>query len=711
MKKVAAWVLLASFLLPLAPIQADEPVMPQSEEVAVEQVPVDLETTLSAPLEEASAEQGTSTPNILVDATSTTEATSTVPAVEELVEETFLPEEVIVKLDNASDATLDAIEATPGITITDILADDTIIIQATSTAEVAVDFLENLPSVEYAEPSYDRLPFTIPTNDTFKDLLWAIENTGQDVDNVTGTAGADIDGLAAWNLSLGTSTTVAVIDSGVMYTHPDLANNMWDGSNCVNDLGVPVTGGCAFGYDFADNDTNPFPVLASSSPSHGTHVAGTIAAMRNNEAGIAGVAPSTKIMAIRFDFNTASEIKAIDFARENGVRIINASYGGTSSSTPEYDAIKRFTDAGGIFIAAAGNSADDSDSDPIYPAAYNLPGIISVAATDQEDRLSSFSNFGLETIDIGAPGVNIYSTYISNSELATYEFLDGTSMAAPHVAGTAALIKSRCPSLTSTQIHNAILNGGDAIDALSSMVVSGKRLNSYGALLAAGNLDTMPPIITLNGSANISLTAGDTYNELGATTLDCSDGATEVSIGGDSVNTSSAGTYVVTYSTTDTASNQSQVVRTVTVSAAAVVSSGGGGGGGGGGKKKSSKKTEVKKTKAKKESAAKTTSARKTAPKGFSTSVSAPAPTPVVQKTQPVVQTPSITRQLILGSMGTDVTALQNALLRAGVYAGPVTGYFGPMTQAAVRAYQTRNGLAPVGIVGPQTRAILNLAL
>jgi subtilisin family serine protease len=230
---------------------------------------------------------------------------------------------------------------------------------------------------------------------------------------------------------------VAVIDTGVAYDHPDLVNSLWDGSACKSDTNA-VLGGCQHGYDFENNDKIPLP----SSDSHGTHIAGTIAAQMNNGIGIAGVAPQTKIMAIRSSLTTANIIMGMNFAKNNGAKIINASWGSENPAFANdallFNAIRDFP---GIFITAAGNGGDDGDGDdnestPFYPSNYTLPNIISVAATDDDDDLSGFSNYGSTSVDVGAPGVSIFSTIIGDN----YGYMSGTSMATPHVAGVAGLL-------------------------------------------------------------------------------------------------------------------------------------------------------------------------------------------------------------------------------------------------------------------------------
>lgn len=269
-------------------------------------------------------------------------------------------------------------------------------------ASQAIAALEAREDVVYVEPNYRYTVAALNINDTYANSLWGLEK---------------IDVSTAWSYEgvSASGTIVAVIDTGAAYNHPDLVGNMWDGSQCVNENGVSIQGGCKYGYDFADNDTDPSPKLFLSTYNegpHGTHVAGTIAATKNNGEGIAGVAPRARIMALKSELYSDEIIRAIAFARENGAKVINASYEGTGWSLSMRNAIQAFP---GLVIAASGNSGNDLDVSPSYPCAYGLSNIICVGATDSNDALTSWSNYGSTTVDIVAPGNDIFSTVFSTT--------------------------------------------------------------------------------------------------------------------------------------------------------------------------------------------------------------------------------------------------------------------------------------------------------
>ena len=291
--------------------------------------------------------------------------------------------------------------------------------------ETLVKNLQADPNVEYAQPNYQYTPTDITSNDTFRGDLWGLDNTGQNVNGVTGTLNADIGAPEAWSINEGTNSTtiVAVIDTGVAYNHPDLADNMWDGTNCKDENGADL-GGCQHGYDYEDGDKIPLP----TNNTHGTHVAGTIAAVKNNSKGIIGVAPHAKIMALKSNLTTDNIILAIDFAKQNGAKVINASWGGPSNDILLKNAIDSFP---GLFVAAAGNENSNNDNTPLYPCSYDSANIICVAATDQADALANFSDFGTSSVDIAAPGVNILSA-IDNTEKLSETFEELTPPTLPN---------------------------------------------------------------------------------------------------------------------------------------------------------------------------------------------------------------------------------------------------------------------------------------
>jgi subtilisin family serine protease len=349
------------------------------------------------------------------------------------------------------------------------------------TTDQAIANLSNDSRIEYIEPNWIVSTNATPNDPSF-DNLWGLNNTGQ----TGGTIDADIDAPEAWDTQTGNNVVVGVIDTGVDYNHPDLAENIWTnpgeiaGDGIDNDANGYVDD--IHGWDFVNNDSDPF-----DDNGHGTHVSGTIAATGNNSTGVTGVSWSADIMGLKFldaygYGSTFDAVKAVEYATQMGADLTNNSWGGGGYSEALYDAIAAAGTAGKLFVAAAGNSGLNSDIFPAYPASYDLDNIISVAATDHNDALAYFSNYGVASVDLGAPGVNIYSTLPYNS----YGTYSGTSMASPHVAGVASLIWSESPDLTATQVKNQILGAVDPITALDGKSVTGGRLNASKALIAPG---------------------------------------------------------------------------------------------------------------------------------------------------------------------------------------------------------------------------------
>jgi subtilisin family serine protease/sugar lactone lactonase YvrE/protocatechuate 3,4-dioxygenase beta subunit len=309
------------------------------------------------------------------------------------------------------------------------------------------------PAVAYVEPDYLGSWMRLPDDTRFPEM-YGLRNVRQ----TGGTLGADIGAETAWNLTTGSrSVVVAVCDSGVDLTHPDLVANL-----------VP-------GFDFADWDADPSP----GGEAHGTHVAGTIGAVGNNAIGVCGVNWEVSIMPLKIGdtgVSMSAAIGAILHSVSNNVPISNHSWGGPFFSGVLYEAIRTAWTNGHLLVCAAGNSAENVDLHPGYPAAYNLPNIISVAAVDRHDQLAGFSCFGVENVDLAAPGVDILSTWWPVAEMA-YNSISGTSMATPQVAGAAALLKAAAPDATWDTIKLALLNGARRNPALTGKVLSGGSLD------------------------------------------------------------------------------------------------------------------------------------------------------------------------------------------------------------------------------------------
>jgi subtilisin family serine protease/formylglycine-generating enzyme required for sulfatase activity len=334
------------------------------------------------------------------------------------------------------------------------------------------------------EPNIVLRAAQIPNDKSFPDL-WGMNNTGQD----GGLNDADIDAAEAWDGTTGSDgIVVAVIDTGVDYNHPELKANMW-----TNPGEIPANGkdddnngfiDDIHGYNFVSNNGNPV-----DNNGHGTHVAGTIGAVANNDVGVAGVAWNVEIMALKFlnaqgSGTTSDAEKAVNYAtlmrRDKNVNVVatNNSWGGGGFSTNLRDAIADSGNQGILFVAAAGNFSRNNDVTPFYPASYDLENIIAVAATDRRDQLAGFSHIGQISVDLAAPGVDILSTLPSNR----YDSFNGTSMATPHVSGVVALARAIAPSFTSQQIRQAIFDGVDVLPQLGGQVATGGRLNALKAL-------------------------------------------------------------------------------------------------------------------------------------------------------------------------------------------------------------------------------------
>lgn len=346
-----------------------------------------------------------------------------------------------------------------------------------SVRDAIMKYMED-PAVEYAEPNYaKRIISTIP-NDPLFSQQWGLTK---------------ISAPQAWDIITGSSSViVAVLDSGIDSTHPDLAANVVSGRNFV---------------------ANPDTADTTDDEGHGTHVSGIIGAVGNNGTGVAGLMWNVKLMPLKFlDANgegkISDEIDAIEFAITHGAKIMNASFAGPDFSLSEYSEVERAGNAGVLLVAAAGNESSNNDTTPSYPASFSNPAdpnlvksnlgalfnVISVAATDQNDNLvSSFSNFGLNSVQVAAPGLSILSTIPTS----TYGLESGTSQATPFVSGLAGLLYSLNPNLSYLEVRSIIFNTVDILPSLNNKILTSGRINAFRALTAP-----IVPIISISPSSN-----------------------------------------------------------------------------------------------------------------------------------------------------------------------------------------------------------------
>ena len=378
-----------------------------------------------------------------------------------------------------------------------------------------IDDYSSCPTVEYAEPNRIFYVSGIPNDENFS-KQWALQNTGQN----GGTPDVDIDAPEAWDIEIGSSDVIiAVIDTGVDYTHPDLAGNIWINKDEVPSNGIDDDNNGFIddvrGWDFANNDSDPL-----DDNGHGTHCSGIASAVTNNNVGVAGVCWNCKIMSIKgldkkglgWVYDLAN---AIIYATDNGADVISMSFGNYNSTNITHDAVDYAHSKGVVLVAAAGNIILNM-SRKHYPAAFD--NVIAVASTDKNDHRASTSNFG-DWVDVAAPGREIYSTMPTysvemNSDpfflSKNYDYCDGTSMACPMVAGLAALLLSYNPNLTPDEVSNIIHDSTDWIN--TDKYIGNGRINAYKALLLASGV-TIPPNkpITPSGQIKGSLDVEYTY--------------------------------------------------------------------------------------------------------------------------------------------------------------------------------------------------------
>ncbi|HEX7261616.1 MAG TPA: S8 family peptidase, partial [Luteolibacter sp.] len=340
--------------------------------------------------------------------------------------------------------------------------------------------------VEFAEPDYIVWPCVVPNDPAYQsNNLWGLDNRG----GVNGyTADADIDAPEAWEIRHDASgVVVAITDTGIRYDHQDLSSNMWHNPGEIASDGIDNDGNGViddvFGYDAVNGDGDPM-----DDQGHGTHCAGTIGARGDNGIGTSGVAWNVQLMGCKFlgpfGGTTSDGIRVIDYARQQGANVISASWGGGGYSKALKNAITYCATAGIPFVAAAGNDGIDNDSMAHYPSSYDLPNIVAVAATDASDQLTSFSCYGRNSVDIAAPGWQIWSTY--NGSTTDYKFLQGTSMATPHVSGALALARAQFPLDTVDELIDRLYRSADVLPSLEGQIATGGRLNLKKLLDGSG---------------------------------------------------------------------------------------------------------------------------------------------------------------------------------------------------------------------------------
>jgi subtilisin family serine protease/putative cell wall-binding protein len=449
-------------------------------------------------------------------------------------------------------------------------------------------FVEGDPTDPAVQAVVDSLGGT-PAPNTIYELLedplfpeqWALNNTGQ----LGGTPDADIDAPEAWAISEGdASVVVAVLDTGVDLDHADLVDRLWtntgeipgnliddDGNGFVDD----VNGWDFYGTD-VDADGNPIPDNYPDDETwHGTSVSGAVAATKNT-VGIVGVAPGVTIMPVRvcyYDCPLAMIVEGINYAISNGANIINMSFGVGTFDQPLADAVAASSSADIVVVAAAGNSGADNDATPMYPANLTSPNVISVAATDRDDRLvipadslGWSSNIGAATVDLAAPGRDI--------KLATntggWKTASGTSFASPIVAGAAALVRSVLPGASATTVKQILLDTVDPLDSLTGKTLTGGRLNAAAATALAAN---QPPVAVASGAPvigtvpfTVSLDGTESSDDRGITTWDWTGGPQPVSGETTTLEFTTPGIYAVTLTVTDT--DGATDTDTITITAA-----------------------------------------------------------------------------------------------------------------------------------------------
>ncbi|PWR71609.1 S8 family serine peptidase [Methanospirillum lacunae] len=439
-----------------------------------------------------------------------------------LTDAPYVPGEIIIKYKNTDSVSAMSVPSAKLASLGAGVSDDfsaeglkgmqMIDVDTSISVEKAIEELNKSSYVAYAEPNYViqlSLPSEpeLPNNTTAESFSaesvsgapndprfseqWALSNTGQ----TGGTSGADIGALSAWSVTTGSdSIVVAVIDTGVDYTHPDLAANIWTNPGEIAGNGIDDDGNGyiddVHGWDFINNDNDPM-----DDNGHGTHCAGVIGAVGNNGIGVSGIDQKVKIMPLKFlradgSGDVAASLNAIAYARKMGADVISCSWGGTAKSQALEDAI---SSTNVLFACAAGNSGVNTDIIPQYPSCFTEAQIISVAASNAKDGIPSYSNYGPVSVDVAAPGDGILSLY-PTSLGSQYMSMKGTSMATPHVAGLAALLLSQKSSLTPAELKSLIMSNVDTISAWSGKTVTGGRIDAGKTLsaLSGSSVSALP---------------------------------------------------------------------------------------------------------------------------------------------------------------------------------------------------------------------------